>query len=132
MRLHRATLIQDIYEYKEILRPYLDPLMEPYTTHGISEESTLHWILAEELELIYGLFDESHEHNCFPYVQIHNQLSGLLPYPLSVLTANYVRAPKLYNPESFINLELVGRDLHIKYFAPPTNFLQRQQLWISR
>jgi len=55
MGAHRAVLIQDIKEYTNILKPYINEVLHECSYTGIDFETMLEWIIAEELELIYGL-----------------------------------------------------------------------------
>jgi len=122
MPTHRATLIQDLKEYHGILKPYLDPLLQTHAyPEGLVEEDILKWIIAEEVELIYGLFCKTHMHNGMPHMLIHSTLRMLLPIPLSNLTKSYIKAPKLYNTENLVNIQVIGRDLYIYYFASDFN-----------
>lgn len=123
MLAHRATLIQDIREYRDILRPALNKLLEEYAHTGVDEESALKWIIEEELELIYCLISDHHIHNHPVYSRIHSQIQEEIPYSLSILTSQYIKAPKLYD-ENHIQYKLDDRDLYMTYYAPPPPFVQ--------
>jgi hypothetical protein len=116
-RAIRATLIQNTTEFQAYLKPYLDSVMEPYASSGVAYEDALEWIVAEELELIYMLFDRKHQmrRRSNPYQWIYASLQTILPVPLSVCVSYYIAAPRLYE-----DLEVVigfqGPDLHIQYF----------------
>lgn len=114
---HRATLIQPISEYVALLQWHLEPILHAFISHGIGEEEVLAWIIAEELELVYGLFTQNHHHNYYPYVAIHACLSGQVS--LSALTQIYIKAPKLYPDHNQIHLMMNQFDLIIEYYADP-------------
>jgi len=126
MNEHRATLIQDIREYLGILLPVLRPILEQYAYTGIDEESAIKWIITEELELIHCMCANNHIRSN-TYERIYSQLNSDLPQSLSILTNQYIRAPRLYD-ESCIDIHLHERDLYIGYFSPPPPFVQYEPL----
>ena len=118
---HRATLIQNIGDWYAILQPHAQPIFELYASEGLSEESIWEWIIAEELELVYGLFDGHHQDHRArdPHRLIHNALDAALPFALSRYTSHYIKAPKVYGDENEISIELLGIDLYIDYYRSP-------------
>ena len=116
MLQHKATLIQDIQDYLVLLREHITPYFHPYQLTGFTEESAIEWIIAEEIELMYQLFDTNHRHNAEPYKAIHAQLSSVMD--LSGFTANYIKAPILYT-DNIIEVSIHSSDLHIMYFRDP-------------
>ena len=118
---HRATLIQNIGDFYHVLRPYAEPIFETYASSGFDEEDFWLWIIAEELELVYGLFDRHHQtrHEQDPHRMIHSALNSSLPHSLSRYTSHYIRAPKIYGESNLIELETWGIDLYIDYYQPP-------------
>lgn len=117
----RALLIQSVVELRDCLQPYLEPLVAQCVFAGAEYDSALQWILAEELELIYGLFDRRHEpvRRDPPYHQIYCQLRNSLPMDLSRYVSHYVAAPRIYYEQNWIDLELRGPDLHLFYYRNP-------------
>jgi len=121
--VHRATLIQCITEYLGIIKPPLyHVLWKYYPTLKINESELIKWIIAEELELIYGLFDRTHQHNHIPYGLIHNKLSLSMNVSLSVITAWYIKAPQVYEDNNTIDLKLTELDLFISYYSDLNRF----------
>ena len=123
---HRATLIQYIREYLAVIRPPLNSIMcNHYGTFIFDEKKAIQWILAEELELIYHLFDKNNEHNKYPFNVFHSELNTHLPIPLSVLTSFHIKAPIIYNDNNTIEIGLTEFDLFIKYYSNPELFKLR-------
>lgn len=117
----RATLIQSISELMTCWFPYLYPLVEKYAYEGAEYEDALKWIIAEELEIIYGLFDERHQpvRRSPPYHDIYCELRPALPLELSRYISYYVQAPRIYHEHNTVRLDLQGQDLYLYYFRSP-------------
>lgn len=113
MYLHKATLIQDIHDYLNIVRELYNPYLDAFIHTGIDEEYLITWIVSEELELIYGLFDTKHMHNSWPAAQIHSLISS----DLSTLTARYIKAPNLYD-NNIVTITIRNDDLYISFYRP--------------
>ncbi len=123
MLLQKATLIQDIAEYLDIIKPAIDNVFEQFFLEQFSQnqrasskelkDNVLRWIIAEELELIYGLFAIDHVHNSYPHIAIHQLLNNEID--ISTLTATYVKAPQLYVDNVTIHIDVTARDLYIYY-----------------
>lgn len=109
----RSILIQSIGEYLGIIKPFVFSLLR--NTNG-NKSDAIKWIISEELELIYGLFEINHEHNHPLYSKIHNQLDSKLPSSLSRITARYIQAPRIYDNVS-ITVEITNIDLIIFYYS---------------
>lgn len=120
MRGVRATLIQCISELVAYLQPHLQPLVEKYAAQGAVYEDALQFVIAEELDLVYMLFDHHHSRHrrCTPYVHIYYELRSSLPLELSVVFSHYVSAPRVYN-DSEIQIRLLRTDLYIGYVRNP-------------
>lgn len=116
MRTRRALLIQDLAEYLAMLREPLSHILEYFTYTNATYEDALHWIISEELELIYGVFTYNHIHNHPIYSQVHQALNELLHPSLSEWTALYIKAPVLYSDNRMVEIEIIGRDIYISYF----------------
>mgnify|MGYP003558530814 CR=1 FL=1 len=120
---HRATLIQDIYDYLKILTGHVRcQMQEHHYLCGTTEEDVVKWIIAEELFLIHGLITRGHLQNKIPHADIHSRIEHTLPTSLSALTSIFVRAPRLFEPETEIDLLIIGRDLYISYVAQDATF----------
>jgi hypothetical protein len=115
LRLHRATLIQDITEYRSIVLALLRPVLLNFASYGYDEEDALEWIVKEEIERIYHLFDGNHIHNHWPLSAIHNHVAASSPILFSKYAEFYLRAPKLYGDNNQVLIELVDQDLWIDY-----------------
>ncbi len=115
---HRATLIQDIKEFMGFIRPHVSDL---YSLHAKgqwhSEEDIIKWIIAEEIEMIFGLFDVAHVHNGMNETIIHSLLNQKLKGKLSSIICFYFRVPRIYSDENQIEIKIKGSDLYIKYYT---------------
>ncbi|MNU19653.1 hypothetical protein D3C71_78860 [compost metagenome] len=112
---HRATLIQEITEYRHLVVSLLTRVLPDYSYLGVSEEDCFEWIVREEIELVFGLFDPGHIHNERPYSLIHNRVNAAAPVPLSRYTTHYLRAPALYGENNQVLIEVFHQDLWIDY-----------------
>lgn len=117
----RATLTQDIVELQNALRPFLNRVLENYCSPAVTYESTLTWILAEEIESIHWLFDQHHQlvRHQDPYIGIYRELRSSLPIDLSCYVSHYVAVPRLYADHNLIDLRIEGLDLHLDYYRDP-------------
>jgi len=117
MSYRRSILIQSIGEYLGLIKPYVINVVRslhlPIHQKNI-ENNAIEWIIAEELELIYGIFVRGHEHNSHIYSIIHNLTDRSMPISLSRVTARYIKAPQIYC-EYEVNLKLNSRDLILEY-----------------
>ena len=114
-----AILIQDIQDYNFLLNDYLNTILEFRFLNKASRDKLLKWIIAEELELIYGVFTHDHIHNEAPFENIHNKLSCKIN--ISEITRFYIKAPKFTNYENRVLLKVNGRDLLLEYFRDNSN-----------
>lgn len=111
----RATLIQDISELRAALDPVLEPVSKRYLPYVVPE-LTLVWIIAEEIQRIYGISTQGHFASLVPLPQIHADLRSQLPIPLDVLISHYVKAPNLYGDAEIDKIEIrLHRDLYMHY-----------------
>lgn len=130
MREIRATLIQSISELQAVLHPHLMVALEqtdqpglvyqaPYERAQLYEQA-FEWILAEELELIYGLFDERHQYNRHNPVlgTIYQLVREAVEIPLSTLVSHLVSAPIVYD-NNIVQLRVLAMDLYIVYSRDP-------------
>lgn len=121
-----ALLIQGVREYVGLITPIIKRVIisiafetnivkhNLYVTDVFISEITK-WIIEEEIELIYGLFDKSHQHNLFPHCLIHNRLNKELNNRLSRITAEYIKVPRIYR-ENTICLKVDDFDIYIYYY----------------
>lgn len=116
-------MIQDVGTLKAILWPHLNNAYRNLHARGVQRvprDCAFQWIIAEELELIYGLFCEHHVHNAYEEVMLYSELRSLYEseslISLSQLIAKYVRGPRVYN-ENNCEVLLRGRDLYIVYYT---------------
>lgn len=120
MLLVRAVLIQDISEYLFFVKQAITVGIKSGALRILSPtDKILKWVITKEIEDIYLLFDEDHFSKEHDNRLIHSYLSQVL-YPtgitLSVLTARYIKVPRLYPDNHQIRVKLNGRDLYIEYF----------------
>jgi len=115
IRNHKATLIQDITEYRALVMPALSAVLPEFANSGLDEESCFEWIVREQIERVFYLFDPNHLHNHWPQTLIHNRVGAQLSQPLDRYTTHYLRAPQLYGENNIVLIEVVGPDLWIDY-----------------
>lgn len=118
MRLIRATLIQSLEEFWAALEPYLMPLVSQYQASGATTEDALRYVIAEELELVYLLFDVDHQsqRGRSPYAEIYAQLRSVMPGELSRVFTQWIVAPQIYAGELQVTLRIAGFDLYLMYW----------------
>jgi hypothetical protein len=119
MTVGRAILIQDIQEFIHYIKPYFEPILEAYPA---DEEDIVKWIIAEEIEMTYNLFDINHIHNRRPHINVRDYLDTSLPTGLSKVFSWYIKAPRIYSDHNEIEIVMRGRDLYIQYFAEMKQF----------
>ena len=112
---HKATLIQDISDYRSLVISALTTVLPEFVHYGLSEEDCFEWIVREEIERVFHLYDPDHTHNHWPHTLIHNRVDAQLSQPLSRLSTHYLRAPRLYGENNTVLIEVVERDLWIDY-----------------
>jgi hypothetical protein len=115
MDFNRATLIQNIEVYLSILNQNLKGLEDQFLYQGYNKDDILKWIISEEIELIHGVTVKGHIQNTLPFAHLHNCLSGIMVTPLSILTNVYIRLPRLYGDLVYVEIEINGIDLYIRY-----------------
>lgn len=124
MPRHKAILIQDVLEYSELIKPFLGHFLLCNRDSRITEETILKWIITEQLERIYYLFTDTHLRKEHPYEQLlHHVKDNLAQHQnlsLDILTAFYIKAPRLYSDNSLIEIKLSGRNLTITYTSDIT------------
>ncbi|HET6890105.1 MAG TPA: hypothetical protein VFH31_03305 [Pyrinomonadaceae bacterium] len=113
----RATFIQDISEFLIVVRPFLWDVIRD-NRYGFTERIILEWILREELFQTNLIVPRHHRHQQMPFVHWHGQLRSNFPYPFSKYVAYHLRFPKLYDPDSEIELEVLNQnELWIRYYT---------------
>lgn len=118
----RARLIQSIVELQDVLRDPLHWILERYGHPAVTYEDVLTWILAEEIELIYLLFDNQHQvrRHRDPYCSIYQDLRQSFEHvTLSRYVSHYVAAPLIYSDNNSIDLRIEGPDLVLDYYRNP-------------
>lgn len=108
-----AKLIQDIgdFVYLVFVTSQLLPAIDQLDERRFRE--LLKWIICEELELIYGLFDSTHIHNHPDFQSAHNDLSTRLD--LSRWFVTMVAVPQLLTNDNTVEVSLIGNDLTLTY-----------------
>jgi len=112
---HRATLIQEITEYHDIVYALLRQILPDHAYLGLSEEDCFKWIVREEIEEVYHLFDRQHIHGHSSYSLIHNRVNAAAAQPLSRYTSHYIKAPRVFGENNIVHIDVVGPDLWIDY-----------------
>lgn len=112
---HRATLIQEITEYHDIVYRLLRDILPDHAYLGLSEEDCFKWIVREEIEEVYHLFDRQHIHGHASYSLIHNRVSAAAEQPLSRYTTHYIKAPQIFGENNIVHIDVIGPDLWIDY-----------------
>lgn len=120
MLFRKATLIQDIQGYLDILKPLIARFIEPYLHLGLDEETIFQWIVEEEIERIYHLFTQNHEQRLMPHSMIYNwvqsEVGKTRNMELNRITTYFIKAPRLYSDNNIIDIKVDGRDLHIGFY----------------
>lgn len=137
-KVRNALLIQNISEYLEIVDSEVEKIAKElgykfrkYTYEELGEcldkSDLIKWIICEELELIYGMFAIDHLHNHVVYEHFHNRLTTRFSWHknFSVFTAEYIKAPKLYDDNNVINVRITKLDLYIEYKTSTPAFQNR-------
>ena len=111
----KATLIQDIRDFLEVISPVLK--QHSVLDNPAIKKRFLEWLIAREMSLCYMLFDErilaSSEASRF--TNIYNELNHQPDFALSPVFAYFIKAPKLYD-ESEIRISVQHMQLHIDYY----------------
>jgi hypothetical protein len=112
-RYVEARLIQDIgnFVYLVLAAAQLSPAIGLIDERRFRE--LLKWIICEELELVYGLFDATHIHNHPDFQSIHNDLATRLD--LSRWFAAMVAVPEPPTNDNTVEVSLIGNDLTLTY-----------------
>jgi hypothetical protein len=88
-----------------------------YNTFREEREEIFKWVIEEELELIFGVFADSHLHNRNIYSDIHSELNKNFQGKLSVIIRHYIRVPLIYSDNNIVKICMNELDLIIKYHA---------------
>lgn len=116
----RALLIQSIHEFLVLIEEPFESIVQLFGNEpGFCPQQALRWIVCEELELCYGLFDTNHKHNAHPYSGVHNRLDMLMGEwgGLSRVFCQYIKAPQIYDDNNDIEVVLRGWDLYLTYYS---------------
>lgn len=103
----QAKLIQDVGGFLAELQPQFGKIVERYKDKGLTQSSFLRWIITEELEVVYGLFDAMHAHSIISFEQPYNELKFMLPFQLSMCFSHYIKAPKIYPDNNLVNVMML-------------------------
>jgi hypothetical protein len=120
----QAVLIQDVLSFREYIRPYLEPIFEPYGYQGFRLEKVIGFILRELIWQNTQCIVAAHDSNAWGYRAMFDQLQTAMQKPtLDGVFQHLLRVPKIYgDAELFVALD--GRDLTILYFIPqPLRFI---------
>ncbi len=122
MAHYPATLIQDVGEWIAYVEKPLWLILGSYPiVTWYSTKDALEWLIREEIEVLYGLETFGHRPGADPMRQIHHHLDRALPMSLSVLTGHYIKAPRLYSGNPFVQVDLKNlSDLYIQYYPSGT------------
>lgn len=115
MAPQRALLVQDLIEYRALLKNALRTALEAYTFLGLTEDDILEWIIREEVEEIYGIQVKGHEYKRWPQTVMRSIVDRECGHLLTAYTSYFVKVPKLYKEMNEIEVELRGRDVFIRY-----------------
>ena len=111
----KMVLIQDISDVVYILSEHLDDVLPTFIDHGVNHDEAVEWIIREEIERVYCLFDERHHYKHEPYRTIYSLLKNNLRQYYERLIPAYIKVPRLMGDESNIHIEIRSNDLYIWY-----------------
>lgn len=118
-----ATLIQDIVLYLKEIVPRINRIVDKgnYAYSGITPEGVIKWLIAEEFWQAYSIHRIGHDRHQQPYVSIREALDKEMNRGLAEFTLNHIKALVMYNDHRDVALELLGRDLYIKFYGQVYN-----------
>lgn len=136
-----ATLIQDLSEFRVLVDPLIAAACEqaqPREPWHPGEEQVLLWLIREELEECYGLFDAYHIHNepCGLYARDYVRRQMPQYISLSQWLCFWIKAPKIYADYNQVAVSIKNQDLFIEYHSPNLNlpfnqdYINQNQSWI--
>lgn len=99
-----AKLIQDCGGFLAELEPQFSRVVQRYKEQGLTPQSFLRWIICEELEVVYGLFDMCHAHAVASFERPFSELKFMLSFQLSQCFSHYIKAPKIYPDNNLVNV----------------------------
>jgi hypothetical protein len=118
MTHRKVTLIQGIYEYYELLNPHIERSILNRQYFSVTPRQAFEWIILEAFERIYFLYTGKHNPNDDIFRQITTDVrwttasSGIM---LDEITGFYIKAPKLYDDNNFVDIQITERDILIGY-----------------
>lgn len=118
MASYNATLIQDVAEYLAYIEQPLWEVLRGFNPENyLSSHHVIEWIIKENIEKMYGLEVVGHRTKLGPYSYIAAKLNNRLNIKLDQLTWHYIKAPRVYSDNPFVQVDLVqNTDLYIQYF----------------
>lgn len=122
MTAYNATLIQDVGELiAQIEQPLWGVLPKFSPTEYRSVQHVYEWLIREHIEQTHCLVCVEHYGKAQVYHKIRHRLKQELGLPLETLINGYVVAPKLYDDNMFIQVDLkCASDLYIQYYRHGT------------
>jgi hypothetical protein len=117
--LHRqAVLIQDVLSFREYIRPFLQPIFEPWAYQGYVYEHAIAFIIRELIWQNTQCIVTGHHPNHEPYCSIFDRLRMVMTRPtLEAVFQQLIKVPIVYGDAELV-VALNGRDLTIMYFIP--------------
>ena len=118
MTAYNATLIQDVGE----LIAYIEqPLWGFLAKFNPEEYRSIHhvyeWLMRDHVETIDNLVCIEHYPKAAVYHKIRNRLKQQLNLPLETLLYGYIKAPRIYDDNFFVQVDLkCNTDLYIQYY----------------
>ena len=97
-----ALLVQDVSHLYHAISHVLNRALEYYQHEGVTEEDAFNWIVREEIEKIYHVFDDEHVKNresqhLQTYRKIHESVTVGVDRLLSQWVAHLIKVPNLFN-----------------------------------
>lgn len=118
MTAYNATLIQDVGELiAQIERPLWSVLAKFNPEEYRSVKHIYEWLIREHIEQHHHLVCTEHYAKVRVYHKIRHRLKQELTLPLDTLINAYVVAPKIYDDNMFIQVDLKCiSDLYIQFY----------------
>ncbi len=132
MAKYKALLIQDISQFIELVKPYLDSALEAFVHETELEfDSALQWIIEEELEQVYSISTKNHDRFHHPHMAVRASVDDLSHASLSRIFAHHVGVPTLNN-DYVVDVDVSGRNLYMHYEPLHVNPINNRTHFISR
>lgn len=115
----KATLIQDLFEFRSLLNDALDRVLEVHVDKGLDCENLLLWIIKDAVEDITLMEVKNHRRKLYPHQMVRDALAtemNELGFDLLRLISHYIKLPRLFFWQE-LKIYYQGIDLVIEFEA---------------